>query len=236
MKSLVYLTFSLLSLVAALPLEDTGKESKIVPEKYIVMLKPGVKASEVSEHMVWAEQVHKRSFDVEAFALDKKGNGKGRGKKHRGVEKVWKGKVNGYSGEFDKKTITEIAENNDASTTPSSYWGDRLTSHRFCSLSQFRLSIYTERSPKAALPGDLDPFHVEPLDRPSTSTTEVLGMKPGPISLTPDSTRSTRSLKAEHSLGTMPSKILSSGTCRATELTALAQLAVEPMAWLRKRR
>jgi oryzin len=120
MKSFVYIALFLLSLTSALPLEGAPAAGETVPEKYIIILKPGVKAPEISGHVNWVEKVHKRN--IEAQGLDDllkllMGKNKGKGKKkHRGVEKVWKGNFKGYSGEFDKDTIAQIAENDDVST------------------------------------------------------------------------------------------------------------------------
>lgn len=154
MKAFTYLALSLLKLSSALPLDNDPGASKDVAEKYIITLKPGVKVPELSGHLDWVEAVHKRSLEARGFDLGdllngKPGKGKGKGrKKHRGVEKVWKGNFKGYSGEFDKDTIAEIAKSRDVSTpavTPSIHHRLVLFYSRSYTLSQFRSWNYTPR-------------------------------------------------------------------------------------------
>jgi oryzin len=68
--------------------------------KYIVTLKPGVMASQVSSHVSWARGVHARSVHRRS---------------EQGVDKVWTGHFKGYSGEFDDATAAEIAQHGEVS-------------------------------------------------------------------------------------------------------------------------
>lgn len=236
MKSFVYIALSLLPLISALPLDDPLQNGKTVEEKYIITLKPGVKAPEISGHVDWVERVHKRSLDSRGLLGDEKKNkGKRKGrKKHRGVEKVWKGNFKGYSGEFDKETIAEIKENKDVSHSYHEICCRQLNSPRSSSSSPSKSSTSTQPSPKAASPGVSAPSPTAPLAQPNTCTTKAPETTPGRTSSTPVSTRSTKNSKAVRSWATTRTRARSSRMFRGMARIALVRSAVEPMGLLRK--
>lgn len=66
----------------------------VIPGKYIVSLKPGVEAA---AHLSWVRDVHRRSISRRDTT---------------GLEKTYGfGGFNGYAGEFDDDTITQILGN-----------------------------------------------------------------------------------------------------------------------------
>ncbi|KAK0724332.1 subtilisin-like proteinase Mp1 [Lasiosphaeris hirsuta] len=92
--------------------------SQVIPNKYIVSLKPGVSINDVKSHLAWARDVHARSSSVGRRDIT-------------GVEKVYSAlDFNGYAGSFDTATIDEIRSNEQvAAVEPDVLWSlyDELT-------------------------------------------------------------------------------------------------------------
>jgi len=87
--------------IAALPVIDR-RAPQIVPNKYIVTLKPGVSPPDVGAHLKWVRGVHSRSLAKRDTA---------------GVEKVYRiDDFNAYAGSFDTATIEEIRNSAEVST------------------------------------------------------------------------------------------------------------------------
>ncbi|KAM6537679.1 hypothetical protein FALCPG4_003587 [Fusarium falciforme] len=97
-KNLAIAATTLFGLALGAPVAQ-GESGKVVPGSYIVTLKPDAKASELTSHLKWVDDVHKRS-------LSKRDT-------DNGVERTYDGKYGfkGYAGTFDKETIQEIKEN-----------------------------------------------------------------------------------------------------------------------------
>ena len=81
--------------IAELPsVADGAQESRIVPGKWIVSLKPDMAAEEREDHFGWVDMVHRRSLSCRQSV---------------GVEKTFDiGNFHGYVGEFDEDLIAEI--------------------------------------------------------------------------------------------------------------------------------
>ncbi|KAK3348866.1 alkaline protease [Lasiosphaeria hispida] len=85
--------------------------SQVIPNKYIVTLKPGASINDVKSHLSWAKDVHARSLSV------------GR-RDTTGVDKVYSAlDFNAYSGSFDAATVDEIRNNEQvAAVEPDMIW------------------------------------------------------------------------------------------------------------------
>lgn len=93
------LTYLLAALPVVLALPAASVSGNVtVPGKYIVILKPDVKVSEMNTHMTWVTDVHSRSITR---------------RDSKGIDKVWEDNFKGYSGEFDDKTLEEIAQSDE---------------------------------------------------------------------------------------------------------------------------
>lgn len=97
-KNLAIAATTLFGLTLGAPVTQ-GESGKVVPGSYIVTLKPDAKGSELTSHLKWVDDVHKRS-------LSKRDT-------DNGVERTYDGKYGfkGYAGTFDKETIQEIKDN-----------------------------------------------------------------------------------------------------------------------------
>lgn len=79
-----------------------------VPNSYIITLKPNVTAPQIEAHLDWVVAVHRRSLS------ERDGNSTA------GVETTYNiSGWNAYSGEFDRKTIKEIAKSPEVGSPPA---------------------------------------------------------------------------------------------------------------------
>ncbi|KAH6652438.1 subtilase [Truncatella angustata] len=105
MISIRQLTVALGALLPAIFAAPTGTQQskrEVIPGKYIITLKSGVTVSDVSSHLNWVSDVHRRSLSKRDTA---------------GVENTYNISTwNAYAGEFDDATIAEIKANPEVAT------------------------------------------------------------------------------------------------------------------------
>ena len=101
-KNLAVIATALFSCALGAPIEERAGQT--ISGKYIVTLKPGVKAQDFDKHINWINGIQERSIDK---------------RDAKGVERTYNGKYNfrGYAGSFDDKTIEEIKASPDVSLT-----------------------------------------------------------------------------------------------------------------------
>ena len=115
----LYNTFLLLGaylpglLAAPVKPEETDN---VIPNRYIITLKDDIAAKDVSSHLSWVEDTHKRSLTRRDLG---------------GVDNTYDiGNWHAYSGEFDEGTIAEIKDNPDVRGTRLTYPGtEHLTNN-----------------------------------------------------------------------------------------------------------
>jgi hypothetical protein len=97
------ITAAFVAAVLAAPLARDAKAGSIIPNSYIITLKPDVDQSGVASHLTWVNEVHKRSLGRRGFS---------------GVEHTYEGATSfkGYAGTFDEATIEEIRNSPEVST------------------------------------------------------------------------------------------------------------------------
>jgi oryzin len=91
-------TAALVAAALAAPLaRGTPRAGSVVPNSYIVTLKPELREADVAVHLSWVSDVHKRSLGRRDLA---------------GVERTYEGVTSfqGYAGTFDEATIAEIRQ------------------------------------------------------------------------------------------------------------------------------
>ncbi|CAM1500527.1 Fc.00g096890.m01.CDS01 [Cosmosporella sp. VM-42] len=99
LKNLIIVTTAFFSCTLSAP--ATVQSGDIIPDSYIVTLKPTVTTSDAKLHIEWVNDVHRRS-------LDKRGS-------TNGVKRTYDNKsgYQGYAGSFSKSTIDKIKNNNE---------------------------------------------------------------------------------------------------------------------------
>lgn len=78
--------------------EVTVQGGSPIKGKYLIALKPGLRARDLDTHIGWVDGVHRRGLSAQQF---------------RGIERTYSGKYNfhGYAGHFDEATIATIRKN-----------------------------------------------------------------------------------------------------------------------------
>ncbi|CAM1500421.1 Fc.00g095830.m01.CDS01 [Cosmosporella sp. VM-42] len=150
---MVSLKFLLAFLPLAFSLPTKRDDSGIIPGKYIVTLKPGMVATILDAHLNWVREIH------EARSIEKRDALNIAQAIEKGIDKVWDNSFKGYSGEFDKETITAIRKSDAVAavepvkvfrlcgtvTQPNSRWGLGSLSHRTANFNEY---IYDDSAGK----------------------------------------------------------------------------------------
>lgn len=98
----IYNTFLLLGaylpgLLAAPVAQPDVEAREVVPNRYIITLKDDIAAEELTTHLQWVDDTHKRSITRRDLS---------------GIDNTYDiGDWHAYSGEFDEETIAEIKKN-----------------------------------------------------------------------------------------------------------------------------
>lgn len=88
---------ALLPAIFAAPTEIQRFKREVIPGRYIITLKGDATVSDVSSHLNWVSDVHRRNLGKRDTA---------------GVEQTYNISTwNAYAGEFDEDTIQQIREN-----------------------------------------------------------------------------------------------------------------------------